>query len=102
MSKIAVAESPQEWGWAKVFAKKERQALEAGIFCCQPGKSLPLHAHNEGDEYCYLFKGSGVFVMNGEEIRVAEGELIKIPRGVEHLSYPTGNQPFHSFYLICP
>lgn len=102
METINLAEVPQEWGWSKVFTKKESQALEAGIYCCQPGKSLPMHVHNEGDEYCYLFKGAGIFVIGGKEISVAEGQMVKIPKGVEHLSRPVGNAPFQSFYLICP
>jgi quercetin dioxygenase-like cupin family protein len=102
MSKVNLSASPTEWGWSKIFAQKADQALESGIFCCESGKSLPLHTHAEGDEYCYLFKGAGVFVIDGQEIAAAEGDLIKIPRGVEHLSYPTGGDEFVSFYLICP
>jgi quercetin dioxygenase-like cupin family protein len=101
MSTLNVVKSPEEWGWSKVFAKDENQALESGMFCCYPGKSLPLHTHNEADEYCYISQGSGIFVLAGKEITVSEGQLIKIPKGVEHLCRPVGNAAFESYYLVC-
>lgn len=102
MYKIKLAEVPEEWGGAKLFIKNENEAIESGIFRCDPGLSLPLHTHDEGDEYCYLFQGQGIFVINDEEIEVQTGELIKIPKGVIHRSYNVSDQPFISFYLVCP
>lgn len=101
MHKISVTNSPTEWGFSKVFVKKDAQAIEAGIFTCEACSSLPLHTHEAGDEYCYLFEGTGVFVINEKETVVETGELIKIPKGVEHRSYAL-DKPFSSFYLVCP
>ncbi len=102
MYKINLTETPQDWGGAKVFIKNEAQAVESGIFRCDPGASLPLHTHDEGDEYCYLFEGKGIFVIDDAEMEVQTGGLVKIPKGVQHRSYNVSDQPFMSFYLICP
>lgn len=102
MDKIKVKEAPKEWGFEKYFLKKEAMKLDSGIFCCKPGSSLPLHTHEEADEYCYVFEGKAVFVIGNEEIEVQEGELIKIPKGVLHRSYCTSEKPMSSFYIVCP
>ena len=103
MNKVTLIESPTDWGWAKILAKKESQALESGIFCCQPGNSLSLHTHDEGEEYCYLFQGNAVFVIDGEETPIATGECIRIPHNSVHRCYnPSKTEPFTSFYLVCP
>ena len=95
----------QDWGGDKIFLEKKLasgEVLQAGIFRCDPGKSLPLHTHDEGDEYCYLYEGSGVFVFGDKEYQVKEGELIKIPKGMVHRSYNTGEIPFQSFFIVLP
>lgn len=102
MYKIELSDAPEEWGMSKIFVKKENQAIEAGIFRCDPGQSLPMHTHDDGDEYCYLFEGKGIFVIDNEEIEVQTGELIKIPKGILHRSYNVSDRPFSSFYLVCP
>lgn len=93
------------WGKEVIFINKEIPAttpIEAGIFECEPGASLELHVHETGDEYCYLFAGQGVFVIAGQEYKVETGQAIKIPRGIEHLSYNNGDQTFRSFFIVCP
>ncbi|WP_246187396.1 cupin domain-containing protein [Neomoorella glycerini] len=76
--------------------------IECGIFECQPGSSLARHVHENGDEYCYLFAGQGIFEIGGQEYEVEAGQTIKIPRGVEHRSFNNGEHTFRSFYVVCP
>jgi quercetin dioxygenase-like cupin family protein len=76
--------------------------IEAGTFACDPGKSLEEHIHEEGDEYCMMLSGQGIFDIEGVKTVLNEGEVICIPKGAQHYSYNTGNEPFISAYLICP
>lgn len=95
----------QEWGDLTVFLRKKYEAggfINAGVFTCEPGKSLQLHTHEGADEYCWVFKGTGVFVIDGKEYEVKEGELIKIPKDLEHRSFPKGEKTFASFFIVCP
>jgi len=95
----------QEWGEVVVFLNKKYRGnafIEAGVFKCEPGKSLQLHTHEGGDEYCWVFDGTGVFYIDGKEYEVKEGEVIKIPKDVEHKSYPKDDTAFTSFYIVCP
>lgn len=94
-----------DWGLLKVFLSKKidgKHLIEAGVFTCEPGKSLEPHTHEGGDEYCWVFKGVGNFEIGGKNFVVKEGEVIKIPKDIVHRSYPIGDQPFTSFFIVCP
>lgn len=94
-----------DWGQVKVILNKKYEKggfVEAGIFSCEPGKSLPLHTHEGADEFCWVFEGTANFVIGGKEFEVKSGELIKIPKDIEHRSYPKGAAPFTSFFIVCP
>lgn len=95
----------QEWGDLIVFLNKKYRGdafIEAGVFKCDPGKSLELHTHEGGDEYCWVFDGTGVFYIDGKEYEVKTGEVIKIPKDLKHKSYPKGDKAFTSFFVVCP
>ena len=94
-----------EWGDLTVFLSKkvdQESLIDAGIFKCEPGKSLQLHIHDGGDEYCWVFDGEAMFVIDGKEYEVHTGEVIKIPKDLEHRSFPKGNKAFSSFFIVCP
>lgn len=95
----------QDWGVLNVFLSRKYGGsafIEAGVFQCEPGKSLQLHTHEGGDEYCWVFEGTGIFIIDGKDYEVQAGEVIKIPKNVEHRSYPKGDEPFTSFFIVCP
>ena len=94
-----------EWGELTVFLSKKFEKgsfIEAGVFKCESGKSLTLHTHEGGDEYCLVFDGTAIFLIDGKEYEVKTGELIKIPMDLKHRSYPKGNSSFKSFFVVCP
>ena len=94
-----------EWGDLTVFLSKKydkHSFIEAGVFKCNPGKSLQLHTHEGGDEYCWVFEGTAIFMIAGKEYEVKAGEVILIPKDQEHRSYPKGNTPFSSLFVVCP
>ncbi len=94
-----------EWGELNVFLNKKFEKgafIEAGVFSCDPQKSLPLHTHEGGDEYCWVFEGTAIFLIDKKEYEVKAGELIKIPMNLEHRSYPKGKALFKSFFVVCP
>lgn len=95
----------QDWGALNVFLNRKYSGaafVEAGVFRCDPGKSLQLHTHEGADEYCWVFEGTGIFVIDGNEYEVKAGEVIKIPKDIEHRSYPKDDKPFTSFFIVCP
>ena len=94
-----------DWGELKIILSRKYEkggSIETGIFRCDAGKSLPYHTHEGADEFCWVFEGAGTFVIGGKEFEVKSGELIKIPKDVEHRSFPKGKSHFTSFFIVCP
>ena len=94
-----------DWGQVSQIVEKDLPKggkIEAGVFRCEPGKRLEMHGHEGADEYCWVFEGKAVFAIAGREYQVGPGEVIFIPRDVEHTSYPVGDEAFSSFFIVCP
>ena len=100
MFQIPTPEKAEEWGATKVFMAKALS--EAGLFRCDPGSSLPLHVHDDGDEYIYLFEGEGRCLIGDEDFEIKPGQLVKVPKGIMHRSYNVSDKPFSCFYLVHP
>jgi len=43
-----------------------------------------MHAHDNGDELFYVVKGAMEMLFKDHAVKVNEGEVILVPRGVEH------------------
>jgi quercetin dioxygenase-like cupin family protein len=48
------------------------------------GVGEPAHVHAHEDEAIYLLAGEMIIAVSGEELRARPGDLVTIPRGVEH------------------
>ena len=49
-----------------------------------PHTGLPLHVHEEQDEFVYVLEGRLDFVIGGEETYATQFDLVSLPRGVPH------------------
>jgi len=49
-----------------------------------PLLDTPLHVHHNEDELYYSLEGEHVFQRAEEEVRIAPGEVVFLPRGVPH------------------
>jgi mannose-6-phosphate isomerase-like protein (cupin superfamily) len=45
---------------------------------------LVMHTHDNGDELFYVVKGNMEMCFKHKKVKVKEGEVILVPRGVEH------------------
>jgi hypothetical protein len=50
----------------------------------QLNEPLPLHSHDDADEFVYVMAGQGTLQVNGREEPLAAGAFVVIPRGVQH------------------
>jgi quercetin dioxygenase-like cupin family protein len=48
------------------------------------GAEAPAHLHTQEEETIYLLEGELTIALGGEELHVRLGDLVTIPRGVEH------------------
>jgi quercetin dioxygenase-like cupin family protein len=60
-----------------------------------PANPFGPHAH-DGEELWYIIDGEGMASIGGEELRVAGGDLLILPAGVEH-----GLRTDHRISWIC-
>jgi quercetin dioxygenase-like cupin family protein len=58
------------------------KAMVAQIFL-KKGGIVPLH-HHESEQITYVMEGSMVFQLEGKEIVVAKGQVLRIPSNVPH------------------
>lgn len=54
-----------------------------------------MHTHDNGDELFYVVKGKMEMCFKEKAIGVKEGEVILVPRGVEHCPRTSPNEEVH-------
>jgi uncharacterized cupin superfamily protein len=64
---------------------RDGHELGCGAFRVNPGKrAFPKHAHLANDEALFIVSGTGALTVGEETVRVAAGDFILLPSGVEH------------------
>ncbi len=103
MSKLKVEKKDTGWGYAIPLLVREKieGALEVGLFSCEVGKALERHDHGDAAEWCYIISGQADFDCDGEITHASPSDLIYLPARSNHTSYPTGDEPFVSLYIVC-
>jgi len=70
-----------------VMDRSNAEASEVFVTVIKPGKSTPLHKHDDTEQIYYVLEGSGK-VERGQNRRVQQtmnpGEVVHIPRGSYH------------------
>jgi quercetin dioxygenase-like cupin family protein len=64
----------------KVVAGAEHRLAQT---YCKKGALIPMHAHR-GEQMIYVLQGALRAVVDGTEVTVREGELLRIPAGASH------------------
>ncbi len=72
------------------------------LYCVAPGQSQKAHTHDAQDKVYYVLEGAGRFSLGGAEERVAAGEALVAPAGVEHGLVNDGAHPLLVLVLITP
>ncbi len=66
-----------------------------------PGKSHDWH-HHEVDEVIFCVSGEGRYELEDNELRFQAGEFIFMPKGTEHRSSSTTDQPVELVAIFQP
>src|SRR5215475_255463 len=66
----------------KIVSGEREMLVQAYV---KRGCLVPMHAH-DSEQMVYVLQGALKFLVGGEEITVREGEVLRIPSGVEHQS----------------
>jgi len=85
---VASAHEPMEWNGSKIHVLLEQEGTDGdmGMFTTQffaPG-GPPLHVHEDAGEALYVLEGRAEFLAGDERVTLGAGEVVFVPRGVDH------------------
>src|SRR5512134_2091936 len=58
--------------------------LWSEIACYEPGQSTVMHTHPREEEAIFVLEGTAHMSIDGEEVVVEAGSIVKFPRNVMH------------------
>jgi len=82
------------------LATTDRAQLD--LYCVAPGQSQKAHRHEEQDKIYYVLEGTGRFGLGGREERLAAGEALVAPAGVDHGLTNDGTEPLLVLVVVTP
>jgi quercetin dioxygenase-like cupin family protein len=86
---------------AKVsLSSTERTQLD--LYCVAPGQSQKAHTHDAQDKIYYVLEGAGRFHLGGSDLRLAAGEALVAPAGVEHGLVNDGTDSLVMLVVVAP
>jgi mannose-6-phosphate isomerase-like protein (cupin superfamily) len=70
-----------------IFLSKKTDNIETTSFCTEqilPGNGIATHKHLNEDEIFHFSSGTGVFVIDDQEMNILPGTVAFVPRGIWH------------------
>lgn len=67
-----------------------------GIVQINKGQHNALHAHPNSEELLYVLSGSCEHVVGNKRVTLHPGDLVRVPAGVPHQAFVTGNEPLRA------
>ena len=90
---------PEKMGKATIY---ESERLLVGLNCFEPGQSHALHAHRGMDKVYQVIEGTGLFLLEGQELPMSAGDLLVAPDGVPHGVRNPGPQRLLVLAILAP
>ena len=91
--------NPEKMGKATLF-RSER--VMVGLNAFEPGQEHALHAHAGMDKVYQVVSGSGVFLLEDEDLPCEAGILLVAPEGVPHGIRNTGSERLIVLAILTP
>ncbi len=74
--------------------------LQLVLMTLQPGEEIGMETHDHGDQFFRVEGGEGEAILDGETHRLADGDIVVIPAGVEHNIVNTSSSKALRVYTI--
>ncbi|MGI6207727.1 MAG: cupin domain-containing protein [Anaerolineae bacterium] len=69
----------------------------------KPSEDIGMEVHNDVDQFFWIVQGKARATLNGEDVDVAEGEVLVVPRGVNHnVTNASDSQALKLFTVYTP
>lgn len=79
------------WLIGEQYTPGAEQSL--GVVTIDPGKRNPLHFHPNCEELLYVLQGEADHKLGETMFHLKAGDVIRIPRGIEHWAQAKGDVP---------
>jgi len=89
----------EKMGKATIF---ESARLLVGLNAFEPGQAHLLHAHAGMDKVYHVLDGEGLFLLQGQELRMKSGDLLVAPEGVPHGVRNTSDRRLIVLVILAP
>jgi quercetin dioxygenase-like cupin family protein len=80
----------------------ESPRLLVGLNAFEPGQAHALHSHEGMDKVYQIVEGEGVFLLEGRELPMREGDLLVAPEGIPHGVRNTGARRLLVLAILAP
>ena len=91
--------NPEKMGKATIF---QSERILVGLNAFEPGQQHSLHAHAGMDKVYQVLSGSGVFLLENEEIAMEPGVMLVAPADVLHGIRNTGGDRLVVLAILAP
>lgn len=91
--------SSQKMGKSTIFSSPR---LLVGLNAFEPAQEHALHAHAGQDKVYQVIEGEGLFLLEGRELAMKEGDLLIAPEGVPHGVKNTGSGRLLVLAILAP
>lgn len=90
---------PAKMGKATLF---QSERILVGLNAFEPGQEHALHAHQGMDKVYYVLEGSGLFLLETDELAMERGVMLVAPEGVPHGIRNTGSERLVVLAILAP
>ncbi len=91
--------NPEKMGKSTLFASDR---ILVGLNAFEPGQEHALHAHAGMDKVYQVLTGTGLFLLEDQEIPAGPGEMLVAPEGVPHGIRNTGDERLLLLAILAP
>jgi quercetin dioxygenase-like cupin family protein len=91
--------SPEKMGKSTIF---QSARLLVGLNAFEPGQEHALHAHAGQDKVYQVVEGTGLFLLEGQQLAMQPGDLLVAPEGVAHGVRNTGRGRLIVLAILAP
>ncbi len=90
---------PERMGKSTLF---HSDRLLVGLNAFEPGQEHRLHSHSGMDKVYHVLAGRGLFLLEGQELPMAAGQMLIAPEGVPHGIRNTGDERLLVLTVLAP
>ena len=91
--------SSEKMGKATLF---QSPRMLVGLNAFEPGQEHRLHTHAGMDKLYHVLEGEGLFLLEGEDLPMAAGDLLVAPENVPHGIRNTGTERLLVLAVLAP